>query len=129
MPGAARIALALGLWLAYMANGREIGAGDTIPALLQPIGVARGDYPEAAGREGFDCLLVCGRGGGALERIFTSGFREFAKHRKQGASSAPTSSACCRPRRRMRCAACVSRPESVPSRHAAFWTVAFRCIG
>ena len=38
-----RIALGLGLWLAYMANGREIGAGDTIPTLLQPIGVARGD--------------------------------------------------------------------------------------
>jgi len=30
------------------------------------------------------------RGGGALERIFTAGFREFAKHRKQGTSSAPT---------------------------------------
>jgi hypothetical protein len=38
-----RIALGLGLWLAYMANGREVGAGDTIPAILQPIGVARGD--------------------------------------------------------------------------------------
>jgi hypothetical protein len=38
-----RIALGLGLWLVYVANGREIGAGDTVPALLQPIGVARGD--------------------------------------------------------------------------------------
>ena len=28
--------------------------------------------------------------GGALERIFSSGFREFAKHRRQGSSSAAT---------------------------------------
>ena len=30
------------------------------------------------------------RDGGALERIFSAGFREFAKHRKQGSSSAAT---------------------------------------
>ena len=30
------------------------------------------------------------RAGGALERIFSAGFREFAKHRKQGSSSAAT---------------------------------------
>jgi biopolymer transport protein TolQ len=28
--------------------------------------------------------------GGALERIFSAGFREYAKHRKQGSSSAAT---------------------------------------
>lgn len=30
------------------------------------------------------------REGGALERIFTAGFREYSKHRKQGSSSAAT---------------------------------------
>ena len=30
------------------------------------------------------------RAGGALERIFSSGFREYAKHRRQGTSSAAT---------------------------------------
>jgi biopolymer transport protein TolQ len=30
------------------------------------------------------------RDGGALERVFSAGFREFAKHRKQGTSSAAT---------------------------------------
>jgi len=42
-PWRRRIGLAVGLWLAYAANGREMGAGDTQPALLQPIAVARGD--------------------------------------------------------------------------------------
>jgi hypothetical protein len=27
----------------YVSNGREIGAGDTMPAILQPIAIARGD--------------------------------------------------------------------------------------
>jgi biopolymer transport protein TolQ len=30
------------------------------------------------------------RDGGALERVFSAGFREFSKHRKQGSSSAAT---------------------------------------
>jgi hypothetical protein len=36
-------ALGLGLFAVYCANGREIGSGDTVPALLQPIAVLRGD--------------------------------------------------------------------------------------
>jgi hypothetical protein len=38
-----RVALGAGLWLVYAANGREIGAGDTVPAMLQPIALARRD--------------------------------------------------------------------------------------
>ena len=38
-----RILLGLGLWLVYTANGREIGAGDTVPAILLPVGIVRGD--------------------------------------------------------------------------------------
>jgi len=30
------------------------------------------------------------REGGALERVFSSGFREYSKHRRQGAAAAPT---------------------------------------
>jgi hypothetical protein len=37
------IALGIGLFLIYMANGREIGAADTIPALLQSVSILRGD--------------------------------------------------------------------------------------
>jgi len=35
--------LCAGLYLAYSANLREIGAGDTIPATLQPVAILRGD--------------------------------------------------------------------------------------
>ena len=38
-----RLALGVGLWVIFVANGREIGAGDTIPAILLPIAIARGD--------------------------------------------------------------------------------------
>src|SRR5207244_6929847 len=40
-----RIASALGvvLFLVYSANGREIGAGDTVPGILLPVAILRGD--------------------------------------------------------------------------------------
>ncbi|HMB08470.1 MAG TPA: hypothetical protein VKP69_32655, partial [Isosphaeraceae bacterium] len=37
--------LGIALFLAYWANGRTIGAGDTIPAQLLPIALIRGDKP------------------------------------------------------------------------------------
>jgi hypothetical protein len=35
--------LGVGLWCLYIANGREIGAGDTVPVILQEIALVRGD--------------------------------------------------------------------------------------
>jgi hypothetical protein len=35
--------LSVGLFAVYVSNGREIGSADTIPALLQPIAMLRGD--------------------------------------------------------------------------------------
>jgi hypothetical protein len=40
-----RVTLAVALWVVYTVNGREIGAGDTVPAILLPIEIARGDGP------------------------------------------------------------------------------------
>lgn len=39
------ILLGAGLWLAYTANGRPIGAGDVVPATMLPVALLRGDGP------------------------------------------------------------------------------------
>jgi hypothetical protein len=39
------LTIGIGLFLTYIANGREIGAGDTVPAKLLALAICRGDGP------------------------------------------------------------------------------------